>query len=158
MSTLTRGRFWNIQSAMREKVWNEQVSRLSGCQGELLLDLSCLESSPLTRRWIFCSSLLASFSAHSFGDKETDPEDRVEDLLVSSESRAAEAGLATRLGAFPSRVPLGNVWRAVVSRLPLSGMGIEKEYGLYLSLGRTAFRKGCLWTAEEAAAAAAIYV
>lgn len=76
---------------------------------------------------MFCSSLLASLSGHNLGDKETDPEDRVEDLLVSSESRAAEAGLGTRLWPFPSMVPFESEWRAVVRRLLLSGIGMGKE-------------------------------
>ena len=43
---------------------------------------------------------------------------------------------------------------AVVSSV-LSDMFMGREYGLYLSRGRTAFRKGCRCTEEEAAAAAA---
>lgn len=124
---------WETEFGMRQQAHRQcppsppTQSQAMGSQGEPLLDRSCLESSPLTRRWIFCSSLLASLSGHSLGDNETDPEDKVEDLLVISESRAAEAGLGTRLGPFPSMVPLESEWRAVVRRLLLSGIGMGKE-------------------------------
>lgn len=67
----------------------------------------------------------------------------------------------TGLLAFNSEAPLAMEGMAVVSSV-LSGAVMGSEYGLYLSLGRTAFKSGCLCTdeeaAEEAAAAAAIYV
>lgn len=78
---------------------------------------------------MFCSSLVASFSEQSLGDRDTEPEERVEDLLLSSEpeSKATEAGLAARLLDLPSPVLLAPLGRAVLSRLLLSGRGTGME-------------------------------
>lgn len=97
--------------------------------GDPLLDLSCLESSPLTKRWMFCSSLVDSFSEHIFGERETDPKDIVEDLLLTSEAEsiAAEIGLVAMLLGLGSPALLAIVCSAVVRRVLLSGrpMGME---------------------------------
>lgn len=123
--------------------------------GDTLRARSGLGSSPLTRRWMLCSSELESFSVQVFGDSET------EERLVTSESRAAEAGLLFIPSPFTSRPPLPMGCIAVVSKV-LSGT-LGNEYGLYRNRGRTALRNGCRCTeeeaaADEAAAAAAIYV
>ncbi|TNN81178.1 hypothetical protein EYF80_008512 [Liparis tanakae] len=118
---------------------------------------------PLTSRWMLCSSLAAaSFSVQVFGDMGTEPEDMVDEWLVTSdvESRVTpETGLAGTPPSPFSSPAMGGI--AVVSSV-LSGTVMGREYGLYLSRGRTAFRKGCRCTAEEAAeeaaAAAAMYV
>lgn len=75
---------------------------------------------------MFCSSLVASFSEQSLGDKDTDPEERVEDLLLSSEpeSKATDSAMLLDL---PSPVLLATLGRAVVRRLLLSGRGTGME-------------------------------
>lgn len=96
--------------------------------GDTLLGLSCFESSPLTRRWILCNSLVESFSEQVLGEMETEPDDMVDDRLVTSEveSRVAETGLVAILSPFRSAALLAMDGMAVVSRV-LSGtlMGME---------------------------------
>lgn len=84
--------------------------------GDTLRALSCLDSSPLTRRWMLCNSVLESLSAQVFGDSDTEPDER----LVTSESRGAEAGLVFIPSAFRSMALLAMGGRAVVSKV-LSG-------------------------------------
>lgn len=97
-----------------------------GVYGDTLRALSGLDSSPRTRRWMLCNSLLDSFSEQGFGDSER---------LVISGSRAAEAS------PFRSMVLLAMGGTAAVNTV-LSGT-LGKEYGLYRNRGRTAFRNGC---------------
>lgn len=84
---------------------------------------------------MLCSSLVAaSFSEQSLGDKDTEPEDSVDERLFSSdpESTATEAGLAARTADLPSRGPVAEAMdgNAVASKLLLSGTGTGMEYGL----------------------------
>lgn len=76
------------------------------------------------------SSLAASFSVQVFGDMETDPEDIVDEWLVTSdvESRVtADTGLAgTMPSPFSSAPPLAMEGMAVVSSV-LSGTVIGRE-------------------------------
>lgn len=67
-------------------------------------------------------------SEQSLGDKETDPEERVEERLLSSEpeSKAPEAGLEAKVPTLPSP-PLTMEGKAVVRRLLLSGKGTGME-------------------------------
>lgn len=57
----------------------EREKRLLNSYGEPLRGLSWCESSPLTRRWMLCSSLAASFSVQVFGDMETEPDDMLDE-------------------------------------------------------------------------------
>ncbi len=115
---------------------------VAGVYGDTLRALSGLDSSPRTRRWMLCNSLLDSFPGQALGDSDTEPDER----LVISGSRAAEASPFRSMGG-----------TAAVNTV-LSGT-LGTEYGLYRNRGRTAFRNGCRWTdEEEAAAAAAMYV
>ena len=131
---------------------NSKKMKVVKVYGDTLRALSCLESSPLTRRWILCSSLLASFSEQVFGEIE----EMVDERLVTSEveSRVAETGLVAMPSPFNSAPPPAMDGMAVVSKV-LSGTLMGMEYGLYLRRGRTAFRNGCRWTEEEAAEDAA---
>lgn len=75
---------------------------------------------------MLCRSL-ESFWEHLFGERETEPDDMVEDLLLTSEieSRAADTGLVAML-FFSMLLPVIED-RAVVSSVLLSGtlIGIE---------------------------------
>lgn len=82
---------------------------------------------------MLCSSLVAaSFSEQSLGDKDTEPEDSVDERLFSSdpESTATEAGLAARAAALPSSGPAAEAIDGNASKLLLSGTGTGMEYGL----------------------------
>ena len=79
---------------------------------------------------MLCSSLAASFSVQVFGDMDTEPEEMVDEWLVTSdvESRVtADTGLAgTMPSPFSSLPPPAMEGMAVVSRV-LSGTVIGSE-------------------------------
>lgn len=72
---------------------------------------------------MLCNSLVESFSEQVFGDSDTDPDDMVEDRLVTSEveSRVADTGLEAIPSPFISIALLAIVGMVVVSRVLLSG-------------------------------------
>ena len=103
---------------------------------------------------MLCSSL--SFSG--LGDMDTEPDDRVDERLFTSEVESREPGTGLRAtpSPFSSSAPMLTMEEGIAELSNvLSDMFTGREYGLYRSRGRTAFRKGCRCTEEEAAAAAA---
>lgn len=64
-------------------------------------------------------------SAPSLGERETEPEERVDERLVRSEaeSRGTEPGLVVNPPGLPSPEPVARLGRAVVRRLLPSGSG-----------------------------------
>lgn len=77
---------------------------------------------------MLCSSLVESFSEQVFGESETDPDEIVEERLVTSdvESRVADTGLVAIPSPFISMALLAIAGIVVVSKVLLSGtlMGI----------------------------------
>lgn len=77
---------------------------------------------------MLCNSLVESFPEQVFGDRETEPDDMVDDRLVTSEveSWVAETGLMAMPSPFSSVALLAMEGMAVVSRV-LSGTLIGME-------------------------------
>lgn len=77
---------------------------------------------------MLCKSLVESFPEKVFGDRETEPDDMVDDRLVTSEveSWVAETGLMAMPSPFSSVALLAMEGIAVVSRV-LSGTLIGME-------------------------------
>lgn len=72
---------------------------------------------------MLCSSLVESFSEQVLGESETDPEEMVDERLVTSdvESRVAETGLLAMPSPFSSKPLLAMEGMVVVSKVLLSG-------------------------------------